>query len=39
MEHTITEDSVLQCNMDTTSSQLSVTSQQLFSIDNKFVAT
>lgn len=39
MEHTITEDAVLQCNMGTTPSQLSVTSQQFFSIEDKFVAT
>ena len=39
MEHIITENAVLQCNKGTTQSQLLVTSQIFFSIENKLVAT
>ena len=39
MEHTITEDAVIQWNKGTTQFQLFVTSQIFFSIDNKLAAT
>lgn len=39
MEEAITEDALLQSNKGSSTSSLSVTSQQFFSIENKLIAT